>query len=75
MTLLSVRDAAERLGISVKTLRGHIRNGRLRKPAGACCRYSAECGYCPATKMARPPAARASLYRPLRALKAMEVGE
>ncbi len=28
--LLTVREAADRLGISVKTLRGHIRNGRLR---------------------------------------------
>jgi excisionase family DNA binding protein len=28
--LLTVREAADRLGISVKTLRGHIRTGRLR---------------------------------------------
>ena len=29
-SLLTVEQAADRLGISVKTLRGHIRNGRLR---------------------------------------------
>jgi excisionase family DNA binding protein len=28
--LLTVKEAADRLGISVKTLRGHVRNGRLR---------------------------------------------
>jgi excisionase family DNA binding protein len=28
--LLTVREAADTLGISVKTLRGHIRNGRVR---------------------------------------------
>jgi excisionase family DNA binding protein len=28
--LLTVQEAADRLGISVKTLRGHIRAGRLR---------------------------------------------
>ncbi|MGH6672188.1 MAG: helix-turn-helix domain-containing protein [Xanthobacteraceae bacterium] len=29
MTLLTVHEAAERLGVSEKTLRGHIRSGRL----------------------------------------------